>query len=107
MVLHVSMSNSLYIQSLVKRDPFVEGMLPAFSQVVSSKLAPKDSTLDLSVLQVSVTLAATVKQLHDILIIVTASQTFVLITSYTYAIVDTFGCRQPRVSAQGLITGHQ
>ena len=53
MVLHVSMSNSLYIQSLFKRDPCVEGMLQAFFQVVSSKLAPKDSTtLDLSVLQV-------------------------------------------------------
>lgn len=107
MVLHVSMSNSLYIQSLIKPDPFVEGMLPAFFQVVSSKLAPKDSTLDLSVLQVSLTLAATVKQFHEILIIVTSSQTFALITSYTYSIVDRFGSRQPRVSAQGLITGHQ
>ena len=46
----------LYFQSLIKRDLFVEGTLQAtssaFFQAVSSKLAPKDSTLDLLDLQV-------------------------------------------------------
>ena len=39
---------SVYTKALSNVIQFVEGMLPAFFQVVSSKLAPKDSTLDIS-----------------------------------------------------------